>query len=199
MRRTTRAKGSTPSFPALRDDLIAATVKGEAHDNSAPAEPQKSVAGLLPGIDPKAISNLAPDFGTHHRWRSFEDYYESDIWKQRKKRRGILANWQCSVDGCTRRDVQVHHNVYNERWGTGRELDSELDPLCSLHHGAADEARREAARRYTQAAYNDAVETGRGNRDFHRWMCRHHGRDYEDDLGGAGVAEAREEYERSME
>lgn len=178
--RKSKRPGYTPSFPALRDELIppsplpVASVTGDAAPGS-----------FLPGIALAAV-NDKPPVDSSRGVKNFAAYYDSEVWKRRAGRRLALANFQCAVDGCPRRATEVHHLNY-DRWGKGEERDSDLSPLCKPHHDRAD-ARREAQEEIKAAAAYVAA-------GFDRAMRVRHGDDYYEQLGREGVAEAREEWD----
>jgi hypothetical protein len=140
-------------------------------------------------MDVTKLANAKPKFGSHRAILNFEAYYVSEIWEQRSERRLAVANYQCARKGCTRRAVQVHHLVYNERWGTGQELDSELEPLCLPHHEEADEERRAAQERQFARWREEAEERSR----FYGWLRRVKGLD--PDEVGDDLEWLREEYD----
>lgn len=159
-----RPPGYTPSLPGCGPELIRpVSVKGEALP--ATCFPGSFLSGF-----PHAEVNDKPPFGSAAWWRNFDNYCASDVWKRRRDRRCVLANHQCSEDGCPRPATECHHLNY-DRWSKGEELDSDLAPLCKPHHEIADaRRRRESKRERAKKAAADYDEAG-----FRWWVRREYG------------------------
>jgi hypothetical protein len=149
--RKSKRAAYTPSFPELRDQLIApVSAKGEP-----PAE-TTAPSSFLPGLA-QVAENDKPPFGSARWWKSFDLYCASDLWKRRARRRLGGPNCPCSEPRCPRVATEVHHLNY-DRWGTGEELDSDLLPLCKTHHDIADARRRKERDRKNEEALEEARE-----------------------------------------
>lgn len=151
--RKSKRLGYTPSFPALRDELIPLSPLPIASGTGAVAH-----GSFLPGLAHAEV-NDKPPFGSTAWWKGFDRYLVSDLWKRRASRRRGGPNCPCSEPGCPCPATEVHHLNY-DRWGKGEELDSDLSPLCNLHHKAADEKRRSKTLRDNAAAYGAARFAG---------------------------------------
>ena len=186
--RKSKRPGYTPSFPALRDELIPPSPLPIIGSTGAAAP-----GSFLPGIALAAV-NDKPPFGSVAWWRSFDNYCASDVWKRRRDRRCALANHQCSEDGCPRPATECHHLNY-DRWSKGEELDSDLSPLCKPHHEIADARRRRESKREREktraAAYDEA--------GFDRRMTVRHGNKWWEQLSSEEVAEERDEWRSDRE
>lgn len=73
--------------------------------------------------------------GSAQKWKTYEDYQKSEIWKLKKKLFKELWTqllpWECCACG-TDQNIDIHHIRYPKRWGT--EPIAWLRPFCRECH-----------------------------------------------------------------
>lgn len=183
--RKSKRPGYTPSFPALRDELIApVSVKGEAP--AATGFPGSFLSGFACAV------NERPDAGSEEWQKLYDAYLASPRWKEKRAPIIDRASGHCERCGRACAALEVHHLTY-ERFG-GNERPEDLQALCRGCHDQADDERK-AAWKKQLAKWAAEAEDERHEARFAAWMRACHGENYYDDLGSAGVAEEREKWD----
>lgn len=157
--RKSKRPGYTPSFPALRDELIPpVSAKGETPAvTTAPGS-------FLPGFSCAGGDPKAPALSKRGR-KFYETFMASAVWAAKKAPILTRAGGQCERCGCKGTVLEVHHRNY-DRFG-GDELPSDLEALCPACHAIADAERRaevcaaiERRREEAEEALDDARFAG---------------------------------------
>jgi 5-methylcytosine-specific restriction endonuclease McrA len=66
------------------------------------------------------------------RWRSYDDYLRSWVWRSKRARARARFDGACAVCNSPR-GLELHHRERSARWGW--EEDADLTLLCSACHG----------------------------------------------------------------
>jgi hypothetical protein len=106
--RKSKRPGYTPSFPALRDELIApVSVKGEAPP--ATGFPGSFLSGFACAV------NERPDAGSEEWQKLYDAYLASPRWKEKRGPIIDRANGHCERCGRACAVLEVHHLTYDRR------------------------------------------------------------------------------------
>jgi len=67
--------------------------------------------------------------------QEYEDYLNSESWKNKRKQRLLISNNRCSVCGSNGSGIQVHHLTYERIFNEDMQ---DLLPLCKYDHEIAE-------------------------------------------------------------
>lgn len=117
---------------AVNTDIVLAHVRTTGEPGAHPLETPSQRERRRKKAASKALSGSKPRRST--RGEKYDVYIASDVWAQR--RREYFKTHEKKCTGCeTTLDITLHHRTY-VRSGAGRELDSDLTPVCRACHSA---------------------------------------------------------------
>jgi hypothetical protein len=146
--RQKKHNGMTPSFPALRDELIPQMIKGEAPIAT-------SFTDEFPGIDGLAIAAGKKGAPSRVADDVYARYMHSPRWQQNRQPALDRAAGRCERCGVVCCALEVHHITYER---STNELPDDLLALCLSCHRAADRERRAAWREQLEKWRDEAEE-----------------------------------------